>query len=95
MLRSTLIILLSFCFGCVRQVSTPPQKWNIIITSPAGHSITYSVMSYQKPSIQKCSGGQISFIDNGTWSEHEWEKSIVAPTGWLAEVKMDAEQSDK
>lgn len=94
MLRSTLIILLSFCFGCRPEVSTPPQKWNIIITSPSGDSRTYSVMSHQKPSLRNCSGGQISFVDNGTWLEHDWEKSIVAPTGWLAEVKMDAEQSE-
>jgi hypothetical protein len=95
MLRSTLIILLSFCFGCGPSVLPPLQKWNIIITSPAGHSVTYNVESYDKPLLKTHNGGQISFVDNGASWYHDWEKSIIAPTGWLAEVKMVAEKSER
>lgn len=89
------IILLTFCLGCAP--SAPPQLYTIIITSPAGHSVTYHVMSYNKPRPKVSWGGHIQFVDGGTIAYHDWEKNIIAPNGWLTEVKegkLNAEKSN-
>ncbi len=64
-----------------------PTKWDIIMTSPMGQSDTYTVESWAKPQIYLMQGGQTLVRDNGYSGLHEWEDSIVAPTGWRLEVK--------
>ena len=90
-----LSILIILSVGCAP--SGLLQQYTIVITSSDGYSVTYNVMSHQKPRMKIHWDGQSTFIDYGTSQSHDWERDIVVPAGWLAEVKegkISAEKSN-
>ena len=85
---ATLITGFTIIAGCEPAYSAnQPTKWDVVMTSPAGQVTTYTVESYAKPRLELRSGGQTELRDWGSPEKHEWERDIVAPSGWRLEVK--------
>ena len=89
-------LLLSISILCFTGCSMPPtQKWNIVLTSPSGEQKTYTVMSYEKPTPVPALGGQIGIRDYGHILQHDWERQIIAPIGWMVTVEEAQQPKSK
>lgn len=62
-------------------------EWDIVMTSPGGQITTYTVKSYARPQPYYRASGFTEVRDWGNPGVHDWERDIVAPTGWRLEVK--------
>jgi hypothetical protein len=76
-----LSLLLVFVLGCTEP--QPRGKWTIRVVRPDGVTAReYVVDSVEKPTPSTKWGGQTGVVDRGSNSFAQWEREIVAPTGW-------------
>lgn len=64
----------------------PARAYEIAITSPAGHVITTTVYTCDQPRMSFVQGTYIAYCDDGP---------VVAPVGWLMEVRAASDASPK
>lgn len=64
------------------------SQYTVKLISPDGKvHRAWTVSSIKKPRVKSDWGGCTILRDDGYGSYHEWEREIVAPSGWLLDVE--------